>query len=36
MIIIIIIIIIIVISSAGVIPYSLSQSLARLNLHPNT
>ena len=35
-IIIIIIIIITIISSMGVIPKSLSQSLKRLNLHPNT
>ena len=32
----IIIIIIIIKSSTGVIPKSLSQSLTRLNLHPNT
>ena len=29
-------VILIVISSTGVIPKSLSQSLTRLNLHPNT
>jgi len=29
-------VILIVMSSAGVIPKSLSQSLTRLNLHPNT
>jgi hypothetical protein len=32
----IIIIIIIIISATGIIPNSLSQSLKRLNLHPNT
>ena len=36
LVIIIIIVIPIVISSTGVIPMSLSQSLTRLNLHPNT